>query len=211
MNVKNLALKYSNIEAINNTRSLNFRLNDIINWASFVPVNPNVIKKEILLTEDCSFCTYLDRRIVRRLAFLQLKRKKWRKTRVNWCCLTVEGALNLAARIAFRSGYENFPTRPPGFFRGHRFYFQPWRRTLRQTLNRRSTFWKRERHVLGEQLDDRMTIDWMSKTVEHMLYYAVFWRNTKSISRIHVVADTHRRESCDIRTYNDKKKKHDNR
>lgn len=126
-------------------------------------MNPNVIKKEILVTEDCSFCTYLDRRIVRRLAFLQLKRKKWRKTRVNWCCLTVEGALNLAARIAFRSGYENFPTRPPGFFSWSSFLFSTVEKdaasNVEQAIDLLETRAARSRGTTRRSHDDRLNVE----------------------------------------------------
>lgn len=66
---------------------------------------------------------YLDRRILRHLAFLELERRKKRKKMKRererhgliGVALRKEGTLNLAARIAFRSGYENFPPRSPAF------------------------------------------------------------------------------------------------
>lgn len=85
--------------------------------------------------------------------------------------LRKEGTLNLAARIAFRSGYENFPPRSPAFlYTVIVFIFnREGHRAASNVGTKAIDLWKWERHVLREEGcgDDRVTIDWTSKNGQH--------------------------------------------
>lgn len=121
---------------------------------------------------------YLDRRILRHLAFLELERRKKRKkmkrereTRVNWCCFTEGGDVKFSGTHRVQIRLRKLSATFPGLFiRGHRFYFQP-RRTPScvKRWNKAIDLWKWERHVLREEGcgDDRVTIDWTSKNGQH--------------------------------------------